>query len=57
NQQNPYVSYELARVYLKNGDLTNAERWVNSLGQLAPNAQETQQLRRQLMRMQTDTAR
>ncbi|MCF7801818.1 MAG: tetratricopeptide repeat protein, partial [Candidatus Marinimicrobia bacterium] len=57
NQQNPYVSYELARVYLKKGDLANAERWVNSLGQLAPNAQETQQLKRQLVRMQMDTLR
>ena len=47
-QQNAYVSYELSRLYLKEGDLEKAEEWINSLASLAPNAQETQQLKRQL---------
>ncbi len=45
------VVYEIARAYVKAGDVGNATQWIDKLAELAPNARETNMLRNQLLQI------
>jgi len=52
---NPQITFELARAYVKEKDLINGDVWVERLASLVPNAREVQTLRDALAQARGDT--
>ncbi|MCF7825476.1 MAG: DUF2723 domain-containing protein [Candidatus Marinimicrobia bacterium] len=52
---NAQVIYEIARAYVKAGDVIDGEEWVSRLAVLAPMARETRTLQDQVNKLKADT--
>ena len=52
---NAQMTYEIARAYVKTGNVVEGEEWVNRLSAIAPMARETKALQSQVEAMKRDS--